>query len=169
MGTHLSLATANRSRPDRTRFVEPGENFRDTAWKKSEWEIIPLLTIQTVRSGRRPSANQLTVGHQKLAGNVTRSDAHQRQLHYPPADDVGQGPTVDEHAAELVDTCLTWNERGEHYQWGLSVGRYTKGGRLLIEVIRSRFVWNLSLGRWRSSWFLYLNVRFSTLIDLKWH
>lgn len=48
------------------------------------------------------------MGNQKLAGNVTRSYAHQCQFHYAPTDDVRQWPAVDEYASELVDTCLTW-------------------------------------------------------------
>lgn len=48
----------------------------------------------------------------QLSRDYTRSDAVVGHLHYLVSDVIGQGPPVDEHAAELVDPTLA--QRGGH-------------------------------------------------------
>lgn len=47
------------------------------------------------------------MGNSKLPRDITGSDAVVRQFDYPLTDDVGQGPPIDKHAAQLVDTAVT--------------------------------------------------------------
>lgn len=50
--------------------------------------------------------------HSQLSRDYARSDAVVGHLHYLVSDVIGQGPPVDEHAAELVDPTLA--QRGGH-------------------------------------------------------
>ena len=52
-----------------------------------------------------------SVWDSELSGNITRSDSVMCQLHNPLSDDVGEGSAVDKHAAQLIDTAVTWKER----------------------------------------------------------
>ena len=51
------------------------------------------------------------VADQELPGDVTGPDPHEGQLHYPPPDILGQGPTIDKHPAQLVNTRLACNTK----------------------------------------------------------
>ena len=79
LNPYLWLRSADGSRLDRSRLVEPGENLWDAS-----------------------------VGDKELSGDVTGPHTHHGQLHNPPSHVVRKRSAVDEHPAQLVDTCLTW-------------------------------------------------------------
>ena len=45
----------------------------------------------------------------ELSADITRSHSLVSKFHDPLSDHVRKGPTVDEEAAELVDSAVAWN------------------------------------------------------------
>ena len=55
------------------------------------------------------------MGDSELSGDVAGPDAVVGQFDDPLADDIGQWPSVDKDAAELVDSAMTCSRRMVHY------------------------------------------------------
>ena len=70
---------------------------------------------------------------QELPGDVTGPDPHEGQLHYPPPDILGQGPPIDKHPAQLVNTRLACNNQVCLFDFSFS--QLCWGSVVITEVI----------------------------------
>lgn len=59
----------------------------------------------------------LTVRHQQLSRNITRSYAHQCQFDDTPPDAIRKWSTIHKYTAQLVHTCLTCKNKPRHKNW----------------------------------------------------